>query len=68
MVDENFFISAVCKIALLRIPKVCPNVIRHVAGLNVDYFFHSWLLIDANFSQPIQSVSIRKPRKYRAML
>ena len=40
MVDENFFISAVCKIALLGIPKVCPNVIRYVASLNVDYFFH----------------------------
>jgi hypothetical protein len=40
VVDENVFIAAIGKIALLGIPEVCPNVIRHVASLNVDYFFH----------------------------
>ena len=40
VVDENVLIAAICKIALLGIPEVCSNVIRHVASLNVDYFFH----------------------------
>lgn len=50
VVDENFFICAVCKIALLGIPKVCPNVIRYVTSLNVDYFFHDWILTDSKLS------------------
>jgi hypothetical protein len=43
MVYENFFVSAVCEIALLSIPKVSPDVIGYVAGLHVDYLFHGWL-------------------------
>ncbi len=43
MVDKNFFVSAVCEIALLGIPKVCPDVIGYVAGLYVDYLFHGRL-------------------------
>lgn len=43
MVYENLFVSAVCKIALLSIPKVSPDVIGYVAGLYVDYLFHGWL-------------------------
>jgi len=35
VVDENFFVSTVNKVALLGIPKVRPNVIRYVASLYV---------------------------------
>ena len=62
VVDENVFIAAKCKIALLGIPEVCPNVIRHVAGLNVDYFFHGLVLTDASFSQPIQRYDKEVPQ------
>jgi hypothetical protein len=43
VVDENFFVSTICEIALLSIPEVCPDIVGYVAGLYVDYLFHSWL-------------------------
>jgi hypothetical protein len=45
VVDENFFVSTVIKVALLGIPKVCPNVIGYIASLYVDNLFHGWLRI-----------------------
>ena len=42
VVDENFFVSGVIKIALLGIPEVCSNVIGCVASLYVYYLFHVW--------------------------
>jgi len=43
VVDDNFFVSTVVKVALLGIPKVCPNVIGYVASLYVYNLFHDWL-------------------------
>jgi hypothetical protein len=40
VVDENFFVSTVNKVALLGIPEVCPNVIRYIASLYVYDLFH----------------------------
>lgn len=48
MVNEKFFVLAVCKVALLCIPKVCSDVIGYVASLYVYHFFHD------DFSQPFQ--------------
>ena len=42
MINEDFFVLTVCKVALLSIPKVCPDVIGYVASLYVYYFFHDW--------------------------
>jgi hypothetical protein len=42
VVNENFFVSTVIKVALLDIPEVCPNVIGCVAGLYVYYLFHDF--------------------------
>ena len=44
VVNENFFVSTVIKVALLGIPEVCPNVIGCVASLYVYYLFHDWPL------------------------
>jgi hypothetical protein len=45
VVDENFFVSTVIKVALLGIPEVRPNVIGSVASLYVYYLFHDWPLL-----------------------
>ncbi len=43
VIEENFLVSAVSKVALLGIPKVCPDVIGYVASLYVYYLFHDCL-------------------------
>jgi len=43
VLDEDFLVRAVCKVALLGIPKVCPNVVGYVASLYVYYLFHRWV-------------------------
>jgi hypothetical protein len=43
VVDENFFVSTICEMALLSIPEVCPDVVGYVASLYVDYLIHGWL-------------------------
>jgi hypothetical protein len=40
VVNENFIVSAIIKVALLGIPEMCPNVIGCVASLYVYYLFH----------------------------
>ena len=40
VVNENFFVPTIIKVALLGIPEMCPNVIGCVASLYVYYLFH----------------------------
>jgi hypothetical protein len=50
VVDENFFVPTVIKVALLGIPEVCPDVIGCVASLYVYYLFHDWPLRQPRFA------------------
>lgn len=50
VVDENFLVSTVIKVALLGIPEVCPNVIGCVASLNIYYLFHDGPLSRLQFA------------------
>jgi hypothetical protein len=63
VVDENFLVSTVIKVALLGIPEVCPNVIGCVASLNVYYLFHDWPLRRLRFA----AVHTRMSRKIDEM-